>query len=87
MAAPRPDRDMDCAAIFAAVQANNAKLQEMGVVGLVIIWPFWFGTDFQGTANTGATAVNRRQQHLAALAEERQCVVPPPGQPQAPPPK
>jgi len=71
------DRDMDCAAIFAEVQANNANLQQMGVVGLVI-WPFFFSADSQGAANTEETAINSRQQHLAALAEERQCVVPPP---------
>jgi hypothetical protein len=94
------DRYMDCAAIFAEVQANNAKLQELasesggkvaqnvaaGVVGLVI-WPIWFGMDFQGTASTEATAINNRQQYLAVLAEERHCAAPPPGQPQAPPPK
>jgi hypothetical protein len=89
---------MDCAAIFAEVQANNAKLQDLasesggkvaqnvaaGVVGLVI-WPIWFGMDFQGTASTEATAINSRQQYLAVLAEERHCAEPPPGQP--PPPK
>jgi hypothetical protein len=61
------DRDMNCAAIFAEVQTNNAKLQEMGVVGLVI-WPIWFDVDSQGTANTEVTAINSRQQYLAALA-------------------
>src|SRR5665213_2754229 len=80
------DRFMDCPAIFAEVQANNAKLQELasesggkvaqnvaaGVVGLVI-WPVWFGMDFQGTADKEATALNSRQQYLATLAEQRQC--------------
>jgi hypothetical protein len=41
--------------------------------------------DSQGTANAEVAAINSRQQYLAALAEERLCVVPPPGQPQAPP--
>ena len=85
------DRYMDCPAIFAEVQANNAKLQELasesggkvaqnvaaGVVGLVI-WPIWFGMDFQGTADKEATAINSRQQYLAVLAEQRQCAAPAP---------
>ena len=88
------DRFLDCPAIFAEVQANNAKLQQLaadsggkvaqnvatGVVGLVI-WPVWFGMDFQGTADIEATAVNNRQQYLATLAEQRQCGgAPQPGQ-------
>jgi hypothetical protein len=94
------DRFLDCPAIFAEVQANNVKLQELasesggkvaqnvaaGVIGLVI-WPVWFGMDFQGTASTGAAAINSRQQYLATLAEERHCAAPPPPQPTAPPPK
>lgn len=91
------DRFMDCPAIFAEVQANNVKLQELasesggkvaqniaaGVVGLVI-WPVWFGMDFQGTASTEAAAINSRQQYLATLAEERHCAAPSPTQSQPP---
>jgi hypothetical protein len=96
------DRFLDCPAIFAEVQANNAKLQELasesggkvaqnvaaGVVGLVI-WPVWFGMDFQGAADKEATAINSRQQYLAVLAEQRQCAAPPPpgGQPPHPVPQ
>jgi hypothetical protein len=87
------DRFLDCPAIFAEVQANNAKLQELaadsggkvaqnvaaGVVGLVF-WPVLFGMDFQGTADKEATAINSRQQYLATMAEQRQCGAPQPGQ-------
>jgi hypothetical protein len=55
------DRFMDCAAISAEAQANNAKLHELGVeegnkvgqnvaagVAGLFIWPLWFAMDFQG---------------------------------------
>jgi hypothetical protein len=78
------DRYADCPAIFAEVQANNKKIQDLageeggkvaqniaaGVVGL-FIWPVWFGMDFQGAAGKEVDALNSRQQYLATLAEER----------------
>jgi hypothetical protein len=87
------DRYVDCAAIFAEVQANNAKISDLsseqggkvaqnvaaGVVGL-FIWPVWFGMDFQGAAGKEVDALNSRQQYLATLAEQRNC-----GAPAAPP--
>ena len=80
------DRHMDCAAIIAEVQANNAKVQELageqglkvaqnvtaGVAG-IFIPVLWFGMDWQGTATKEIRALQSRQQYLAALAEQRNC--------------
>jgi len=80
------DRYADCPAIFAEVQADNKKIQDLageqggkvaqniaaGVVGL-FIWPVWFGMDFQGTAGKEVDALTSRQQYLATLAEQRNC--------------
>ena len=80
------DRYADCPAIFAEVQANNKKVQDLageqggkvaqniaaGVVGL-FIWPVWFGMDFQNAAGKEVDALNSRQQYLATLAEQRNC--------------
>jgi hypothetical protein len=91
------DRHADCPAIFAEVQANNKRIQDLaseqggkvaqnvaaGVVGL-FIWPVWFGMDFQGAAGKEVDALNSRQQYLATLAEQRNCgapAAPPPGAP------
>jgi len=83
------DRYADCAAIYAEVQANNKKIQDLageqgskvaqniaaGVVG-VFIWPVWFGMDFQGAAGKEVDALASRQQYLATLAEQRNCGAP-----------
>jgi hypothetical protein len=88
------DRYMDCAAILAEVQANNQRVQELaneqgwkvaqnvaaGVAGLVI-WPLWFGMDWQGAATKEAQALQSRQQYLATLAEQRNCGGGPPPPP------
>lgn len=93
------DRYMDCTAILAEVQANNAKVQQLasdqglkttqnvvaGVAGFVIP-VLWFGMDWQGTADKETAALQNRQQYLAVLAEQRHCGAedaPPP----APPPR
>jgi hypothetical protein len=84
------DRYMDCAAINAEVQANTKRIAELGseegskvaqnvaagVVGL-IIWPVWFGMDFQNAAGKEVAALQSRQQYLATLAEQRCGAVPP----------
>ena len=78
------DRYLDCAAINAEVQANNKRIVELGseeggklaqniaagVIGIVI-WPVWFGMDFQGAAGKEVAALQSRQQYLATLAEQR----------------
>ena len=80
------DKHMDCTAIFAEVEANNRKVQELaseqglkvaqnvaaGVAGLVVP-VLWFGMDWQGAASKEITALQSRQQYLATLAEQRNC--------------
>ncbi len=77
---------MDCAAIMAEVEANNAKVQQLasdqglkvaqnvaaGVAGFVVP-VLWFGMDWQGTADKETQALQARQQYLVVLAEQRQC--------------
>lgn len=86
------DRYMDCAAILAEVEANNAKVQQLaadqglkttqnvvaGVAGFVVP-VLWFGMDWQGTADKETQALQARQQYLATLAEQRRCGEPAPG--------
>jgi hypothetical protein len=68
------DQMMDCTAIYAEINANNAQVQQLakdngwkvaqnvaaGVAGLVV-WPLWFAMDFQGTADKEAAALQSRQ--------------------------
>jgi len=84
------DQMMDCTAIYAEIQANNGRVQQLakdngwkvaqnvaaGVGGLVI-WPLWFAMDFQGTADKEAQALQARQQYLGALAAQKRCGGPP----------
>jgi hypothetical protein len=77
---------MDCTAIYAEIQGNNAKIQQLakdngwkvaqnvaaGVAGFVVP-VLWFGMDFQGTADKEAAALQSRQQYLGALAVQRNC--------------
>lgn len=79
---------MDCEAVVAEVQANNAKVQQLaadqglkttqnvaaGVAGLFIP-VLWFGMDFQGSADKETQALQARQQYLATLAEQKRCGV------------
>lgn len=80
------DRFLDCTAISVEAQANNTKLQELGVeegnkvgqnvaagVAGLFIWPLWFAMDFQGAAGKEVTAINSRNQYLATMADQRQC--------------
>lgn len=80
------DRYMDCPAIYAEVQSNNQRVQELaeeqgfkvaqnvvtGVAGFVIP-VLWFGMDWQGAASKEVAALQSRQQYLATLAEQRNC--------------
>ena len=80
------DRHMDCPAIFAEVQSNNQRVQELaeeqgfkvaqnvvtGVAGFIIP-VLWFGMDWQGAASKDVAALQSRQQYLATLAEQRNC--------------
>ena len=91
---------MDCAAILAEVEANNATVQQLaseegvkvaqnvvaGVAGFVV--PIlWFGMDWQGAASKEAAALNSRQQYLSTLAEQKRCGEAPPAEAQPAAPK
>lgn len=80
------DRFMDCAAISAEAQANNARLANLGIeegnkvgqnvaagVAGLFIWPLWFAMDFQGAADKEEVALNSRNQYLATMAAQRNC--------------
>jgi hypothetical protein len=84
------DQMMSCTAIFAEIQSNNNRIQELGrekgwkvaqnvaagVAGLVVP-VLWFGMDWQGAAGTEARALQDRQSYLAALAAQKHCGGPP----------
>lgn len=78
------DQYSDCAMISAEIQANNAKVEELGrekgvkvaqnvaadVTG-IIVWPVLFAMDFKGAADQDMAALQARQQFLANLAVQR----------------
>jgi len=80
------DRLLDCPTIIAEMQSHNYRLEQLsseqgwkaaqnvaaGVAGLVV-WPLWFGMDFQGSAGIEAAAIQDRQRFLVSLAEQRHC--------------
>ncbi len=80
------DSLMSCYQIQSEISANNLKIQDLarehgwkvaqnvaaGVAGLVI-WPLWFGMDWQGAAGIEARALQERQQYLAGLAAQKRC--------------
>jgi hypothetical protein len=83
------DPHMDCEAISIEAQANNTKLQALGVesgnkvaqnvtaeVAGLFIWPLWFAMDFQDAPGKEVVAVNSRNQYLAAIAAQQNCGVP-----------
>jgi hypothetical protein len=84
------DRYADCAAIYAEVQANNAKIHDLageqgGKVAQNVaanadrrcfFWPALFAMDFQGSAGKEGDALNSRQQYLATLAGQQHCATP-----------
>lgn len=78
------DQQLTCDQIAAEVSANNARITDLareegwkvtqnvaaGVVGLVI-WPVWFGMDFQDAAGKEGKALSQRNQYLASIAASR----------------
>jgi hypothetical protein len=80
------DAALDCSALMAEVQANDAKITALGreeggkvaqnvaavTVGL-FFWPVLFLADFQGTAGKEVTALQLRQTYLATLANQKGC--------------
>ena len=83
------DQHMTCEQITIEIQANNERITDLareegwkvtqniaaGVVGLVI-WPIWFGMDFQDAAGKEGKALSQRNQYLGTLAQQR-CGAPP----------
>lgn len=83
------DQMLNCTAIFAEIQSNNNRIQELGkeqgwkvaqnvaagVAGLVVP-VLWFGMDWQGAAGTEARALQDRQSYLSALAVQKHCTGP-----------
>jgi hypothetical protein len=77
---------MNCQAIMAEVQSNNAQVSKLGkeegqkvaqnvAVGAIGLFVpiLWFGMDFQGAAGKETTALQSRQQYLATMAENKHC--------------
>lgn len=82
------DAAMDCLAIQAEVNANSARIADLGressnkvaqnvaagVAGL-FIWPLWFAMDFQGAADKDTAALQSRQNYLGTLANQHGCAM------------
>ena len=80
------DRSMNCSAIFAEIEANNRKIEQLASekglkvaqnvltgVGGLFIPVLWFGMDWKGAQSKEMQALQSRQQYLATLAQERGC--------------
>jgi hypothetical protein len=85
------DQMMNCAAIYAEIQSNNHRIEELGRekgwktaqnvaagLGGLVVPVLWFGMDWQGAAGTEARALQDRQSYLGALAVQKRCGGPPP---------
>lgn len=82
------DQQLSCEQIIAEAKINNDRITELareegwkvtqnvaaGVVGLVI-WPVWFGMDFQDAAGKEGRALSQRNEYLGTLANQR-CAAP-----------
>ncbi len=78
------DPHLTCDQIIAEAKINNDRITELareegwkvtqnvaaGVVGLVI-WPVWFGMDFQDAAGKEGRALSQRNEYLGTLANQR----------------
>jgi hypothetical protein len=78
------DSTLSCDQIIAETKINNDKITNLateqgwkvtqnvaaGVVGLVI-WPVWFGMDWQNAAGKEGEALSQRNEYLGTLAKER----------------
>ena len=78
------DQQTSCDQIMAEIRANNERMSDLateegwkvtqnvaaGVVGLVI-WPVWFGMDFQDAAGKEGKALSQRNEYLGTLARDR----------------
>lgn len=78
------DQSLTCEQIIAEAKYNNERLTDLareegwkvtqnvaaGVVGLVI-WPVWFGMDFQDAAGKEGKALSQRNEYLGQLAQTK----------------
>jgi hypothetical protein len=78
------DQTLNCDQIIAETKINNDKISNLateegwkvtqnvaaGVVGLVI-WPVWFGMDWQNAAGKEGQALSQRNEYLGTLAKSR----------------
>ncbi len=78
------DQFATCDQIMAEIKANNQRMTDLaqeegwkvgqnvaaGVVGLVI-WPVWFGMDFQDAAGKEGKSLSQRNEYLGTLAQQR----------------
>jgi hypothetical protein len=78
------DTTLTCDQIIAETKINNQKISDLaaeqgwkvtqnvaaGVVGLVI-WPVWFGMDWQNAAGKEGQALSQRNEYLGTLAKDR----------------
>lgn len=78
------DQHVTCEQIQAEAKINNDRITDLateqgwkvgqnvaaGVVGLVI-WPVWFGMDFQDAAGKEAKSLSQRNEYLMTLAKIR----------------
>jgi hypothetical protein len=78
------DPTLTCEQIIAETKINNEKISKLateqgwkvtqnvaaGVVGLVI-WPVWFGMDWQNAAGKEGEALSQRNEYLGTLAKDR----------------
>ena len=78
------DQHLACDQIQAEAKINNDRITALakeqgwkvgqnvaaGVIGLVI-WPVWFGMDFQDAAGKEAQSISQRNEYLMTLAKTR----------------
>ena len=78
------DQYSTCDQIIAEIKANNQRMSDLaaeeglkvtqnvaaGVIGLVV-WPVWFGMDFQDAAGKEGKALSQRNEYLGTLARDR----------------
>lgn len=78
------DQFANCDQIMAEINANNQRMSDLateeglkvgqnvaaGVVGIVI-WPVWFGMDFQDAAGKEGKSLSQRNEYLGTLARDR----------------
>ena len=78
------DQFANCDQIIAEIKANNERMSDLaseeglkvgqnvaaGVVGL-LIWPVWFGMDFQDAAGKEGRSLSQRNEYLGTLARDR----------------